>query len=77
METSVDDDDVVGSRRTASNMAAVSALPRICDRKSDRMGCAPGQRNVNLIKMRLYSREKKSYNHQQNYLNDQTSVLNV
>ena len=41
------DDDVVGSRRTASNMAAVSALPRICDRKSDRMGCAPRKRNVN------------------------------
>lgn len=38
--TSEEDDEVVGSRRTASNMAEVSELPRICDRKSDKIGCA-------------------------------------
>lgn len=46
MATSVEDDVVVGSRRTASNMAAVSVLPRICDKKSDSIGCASRKRET-------------------------------
>ena len=46
MATSVDDEDELGSRRTDSNMADVSALCLICDRKSDSIGCIAEKRNM-------------------------------